>query len=216
MTLADHSLCPLCQSGEVSWFHRDSRRDYWRCEVCRLIHVPDRFHLSASDEKAHYDNHQNNPADAGYRRFLGRLFAPLSRHLAPRSRGLDFGCGPGPALALMFAEQGDRVELYDAYYAPDTSVLAGSYDFVTATEVVEHLRHPGAVLMQLWDLLRCGGVLGVMTSQLADGRDFSSWHYKNDPTHIAFFSRWTFLWLGKRWGVDPVFEGDDVVLFRKP
>ena len=47
------------------------------------------------------DNDSNNdPSDPDYRKFLSRLSNALLPHLKIRSQGLDFGAGPGPALAL--------------------------------------------------------------------------------------------------------------------
>ncbi|MGB2360319.1 MAG: methyltransferase, partial [Porticoccaceae bacterium] len=62
--------------------------------------------MSSAAEKAIYDQHQNSPDDLQYRRFLSRLTEPLLERLGPCSRGLDFGCGPGPTLSVMMAEQG--------------------------------------------------------------------------------------------------------------
>ena len=207
--------CPLCGLSGCVPFARDSNRVYLRCGQCRLIFVPPSGRLSPAEEKSHYDLHENDPEDAGYRRFLGRLFRPLQERLAPCSFGLDFGSGPGPTLSVMFEEAGHRMNIHDKFYAPDTRVLEQEYDFITATEVVEHLAAPGAVLDQLWALLRPGGWLGIMTKLARDAAAFSGWHYKNDPTHIAFFSRDTFAWLGRHWGAVPEFIGDDVILFRK-
>jgi hypothetical protein len=207
--------CPLCQQEKVQFFLADAKRDYWRCQNCCLIYVPKSFHLHPRDEKNHYDLHQNNPNDQGYRRFLGRLFEPLVKRLAPTASGLDFGCGPGPTLSVMFAEKGHSVRLYDLYYARDMQALNQYYDFITATEVVEHLSAPGDVLNQVWSLINPGGYLGVMTKLALDKEAFRRWHYKNDPTHISFFSVATFNWLGQQWGAVPEFIGDDVILFRK-
>src|SRR5690606_3632388 len=136
-------------------------------------------------EKAHYDLHQNSPHDPGYRGYLGRLFQPMVKRLAPTASGLDFGCGPGRTLSVMFEESGSRVRLYDPYYARDEQALARSYDFVTATEVVEHFSAAGEELDRLWSLLKPGGCLGIMTKLALDKAAFSRWHYKNDPTHIS-------------------------------
>jgi len=176
--------------------------------------VPCTHHLSPERERAHYDSHENSPDDPAYRRFLARLEAPLAERLGTAALGLDFGCGPGPTLSVMLEERGHRVALYDRYFAPDVSVLAERYDFITATEVVEHLANPGEVLDQLWLQLVPGGWLGLMTA-LLEGVDFSRWYYKNDPTHISFFARETFLWLGQRWGVAPKFFGSSVIFFQK-
>jgi 16S rRNA G1207 methylase RsmC len=37
---------------------------------------------------------------------------------------LDFGCGPGPTLSILLAEQGQQVDLYDPFYHDDPSVFA--------------------------------------------------------------------------------------------
>jgi len=207
--------CPLCASSAVAFYHSDERRDYIRCANCGLVFVPKPFHLAAQDEKANYDLHENNPEDQGYRMFLARLFDVLEPKLAPASSGLDFGCGPGPTLSLMFAERGHRMALYDIFYAPDRAVLEKRYAFITATEVVEHLSSPGEVLDELWRLLEPKGWLGIMTKLVRDREAFASWHYKNDPTHICFFSRQTFAQLGTKWQASMEFVGADVVLFQK-
>jgi hypothetical protein len=208
--------CRLCGARRPELFWQDRRRDYYRCAGCRLVFVPPWQYLAPDDEKAEYDRHRNHPGDAGYRRFLGRLFEPLRARLAPGSRGLDFGSGPGPTLSVMFAEAGYSMELYDPFYAPDRRVLQTAYDFITASEVVEHLHRPGQELDRLWALLQPGGLLGVMTKLVLDREAFSRWHYKNDMTHVSFFSRATFEWLAHRWRAEMDIIGADVVIFRRP
>lgn len=208
--------CPLCLSSELHFFNQDNLRDYLRCDCCLLVSVPKQFHLSQRDEKAQYDLHINSADDNGYRHFLSRLVDPLVVRLPPESQGLDFGCGPGPCLSVMLEEKSHRVALYDLYYANNPALLEGQYDFITATEVVEHLSQPLTELQQLWGLLKPGGYLGLMTKLVADEYKFSQWHYKNDPTHISFFSRQSFEYLGEQWGCSPEFIGADVIIFRKP
>ena len=220
MTETQNHTCPLCGHTSIVPYHRDTVRDYLNCRTCNLVFVPPTQHLSAVDEKACYDLHDNRPDDPGYRRFLDRLFTPLNERLAPNSRGLDFGCGPGPALAQMFAAAGHAVALYDPYYAPDDSVLSARYDFITLSEVAEHLAEPGKELDRLWNGLAAGGWLGVMTKRVRDQEAFKTWHYISDPTHIAFFSEATFQWLTGRWsamGIPAtlVITGNDVVLIEK-
>ncbi len=173
--------------------------------------MPPEFHLSFAAERTYYDLHENRPDDPGYHRFLNRLFAPLASRLPAGARGLDFGCGPGPALAAMFEAAGHDVALYDRHYAPDASVLAEAYDFITLTEVAEHLARPGAELDRLWQALRPGGWLAVMTKRIRDQAAFRTWHYITDPTHVAFFSEATFHWLATRWSARLEIVGADVV-----
>jgi hypothetical protein len=44
-------------------------------------------------------------------------------------------------------------------------------------------------LNRLFTLLKKGGVLAIMTQMITKETDFSTWYYKNDPTHICFFSQ---------------------------
>lgn len=207
--------CLLCEAPNADAFHHDNQRDYFRCQTCHLIFVPPEQHLSANAEKAEYDLHQNSPNDLGYRRFLSRLFIPMQVQLPPHSHGLDFGSGPGPTLSVMFREAGHTMAIFDPFYAPDNTVFDHQYDFITATEVVEHLRNPQMELNRLWDRLKPGGILGIMTKLALDVDAFARWHYKNDLTHICFYSRETFRWLAGQWGVEAIFVGKDVILFRK-
>ncbi len=212
--------CPLCHGPSVTAYHQDAKRDYLNCHDCNLVFVPHAQHLSAAQEKAYYDLHENQPDDLGYRRFLERLFIPLNQRLPARAQGLDFGCGPGPTLSLMFEEAGHSVALFDPYYAPDRSVLTEQYDFITMSEVVEHLAEPGPELDRLWSILRSGGWLGIMTKQVRDPDAFKTWHYITDPTHISYFSEATFHWMSGRWAAmrtpaTLVVAGNDVVLIAK-
>ena len=215
MTKPHEDACPLCGGARIDPYHRDKNRDYLSCRVCKLVFVPTALHLSAADEKACYDGHDNRPDDPRYRGFLDRLFTPLNLRLAANSSGLDFGCGPGPTLSVMFEEAGHRVALYDPYYAPDKSVLSATYDFITLSEVAEHLARPGEELDNLWASLAPGGWLGIMTKRVRDRAAFATWHYIADPTHVSFFSDATFRWLADRWSATLVVVGDDVVLFGR-
>lgn len=208
--------CPLCGQSGSEPYHSDNWRAYRVCGRCGFVFVPRAYHLDAAAERAEYDRHDNAPDDPGYRRFLRRLLVPLTEHVPPPAAGLDFGCGPGPALAAMLREAGYQVALYDPFYAPDTSVLAPGYDFVTATEVVEHLSRPGEELRRLVGLLRPGGWLGLMTKLVIDRERFAGWHYTRDPTHIGFFSQATLRWWAAREGLGLAFAGDDVILLQRP
>lgn len=207
--------CPICAGGAGRPYHRDSRRDYVHCQECALVFVPPEQHLSPAAERAVYRQHQNDPDDAGYRRFLARLFAPLHERLPADASGLDFGSGPGPTLSLIFEEAGHEMALYDPFYAPDRSVLEKRYDFITLSEVAEHLSRPGKELDDLWSLIKPNGWLGIMTKRVIDADAFAGWHYKEDPTHVCFFADKTFDFLASRWGAQATFIGKDVVLMQK-
>ena len=186
-----------------------------RCRVCSLVFVPSPYFISREEEKKRYDLHQNSPRDPGYLRFLSRLFVPLQQCLTPGSSGLDFGSGPEPVISRMFEDAGHSMTLFDQFYEPAAAVLEKQYDFIIAAEVVEHLRDPEMELERMWACLKPGGRLGIMTSSVIGQEAFPHWHYKNDPTHVCFFSRATLAWLAREWDAELVIPDEDVFLFRK-
>lgn len=208
--------CPLCGAQDTLFFHRDQNREYLRCVHCALVFVPPRQHISRANELAYYRQHENALDDPGYRRFLSRLADPMRARLAPQSLGLDFGCGPGPALAAMLMEAGHSMSLYDSFFYDEPAALQTHYDFITATEVVEHLHRPAEVLALLWERLRPGAYLGVMTKMVTNLEAFTRWHYIRDPTHVCFFSRETWIWWAGTQNARLEFIGTDVILLQKP
>jgi 2-polyprenyl-3-methyl-5-hydroxy-6-metoxy-1,4-benzoquinol methylase len=215
MAAPDVLVCPLCDHASVEIYSSDKQRDYYQCHHCRLVFVPPWQRLSREEEKAHYDLHENSPYDHYYRQFLSRLAEPLTSVLKPGMSGLDFGSGPGPTLSVMLEEAGFHMSIYDIFYADEPSVLQLVYDFITATEVVEHLSRPGDVLDHLWSRVKLGGWLGMMTKMVLNPSAFGRWHYKNDQTHICFYSREVFNYLGARWNASVQFFDNDVVLMQK-
>lgn len=214
-------LCPLCHNFETTLLLHDQaagfkRRD-WACPVCGLVFLEPSLRLGPEEEKARYDHHTNHPGEAGYLDFLRRLGDPLRRYLKPGSRGLDFGCGPGPAMEVVLGLSGAEVSRYDYFYYPDQSLLEKTYDFITATEVVEHLFDPQREFRLLSSLLRPGGgVLAIMTEILESETDFAGWWYRKDPTHVCFYRKETFEWIAGNLGLRCEFERKNIIFLVKP
>lgn len=207
--------CPLCLNHQTLPFHTDKQRDYLQCQVCDLVFVPKQQLLTAEEEKSQYDLHQNSPEDAGYRKFLSRLVDPLKERLTTTAKGLDFGCGPGPTISIMMSEAGISMVNYDPFYANHPELLERSYDFITSTEVFEHLHQPSEVIPLLINMLKPGGILGIMTKRWIDKEAFSRWHYKNDPTHVCFYSERTFEWIAAQWDLSvEIISADTLFLFK--
>jgi 2-polyprenyl-3-methyl-5-hydroxy-6-metoxy-1,4-benzoquinol methylase len=90
------------------------------------------------------------------------------------------------------------------------------YQAIVMTEVIEHLHHPNSILKSLWQLLEPGGVLAIMTQRVISPEKFKTWQYKNDPTHVCFYSNKAFEWLAKELDAKLVeFVGRDMVLLTK-
>lgn len=211
----------MCSSRKLRHFYEDTSQQYaatyYQCEKCRLIFASRRDLPEPKEEFERYETHENDPADKGYRDFLGQLMHPMNRLLEKGSKGLDFGSGPGPTLDIMFEERGHEMKIYDPFYADNPAVFEDSYDFITATEVAEHLFHPGKEFERLWRCLRSGGYLGIMTKIAPDDRDrFADWHYRLDITHVTFYTGDTFQWMADHWSASMDIQGSRVVIFQKP
>ena len=191
-------------------------RAYWRCETCEARFLDAGHWLDGAAERDHYLTHENDPDDPGYRRFLSKLTGPLLQALKPGLHGLDYGCGPGPALAAMLREAGHGVALYDPLFRPDTAVLARAYDFITCTEVIEHLHHPAEEFDNLDRMLRPGGWLGLMTCFQTDDDRFANWRYRKDPTHVVFYRAATLAKIAEQRGWTCLIPVKDAALMRKP
>lgn len=207
--------CPVCRSTSTARFAEPALEDYWICGRCEARFLDSARWLDRDAERAHYGLHQNDPSDAEYRRFLSRLLDKLLPRLAPGASGLDYGCGPGPALAAMLREAGHEVALYDPFFAPGKDVLDRSYDFVTCTETAEHFHDPAAEFARLAGLVRPGGWLAIMTCFQTDDARFAGWHYRKDPTHVVFYREETLRFIARRHGFTCVIPCKDVALLQK-
>jgi len=135
------------------------------------------------------------------------------------NRILDIGCGEGRTGAYL-KQIGKASEVHGVELMPEIaqrarvrldSVLCGnlesmelpfagaSFDAIIATEVLEHLIDPGALLRRLRPLLRPGGVMAVSTPNMRHIRVIyglmvrGDWRYEDsgplDRTHLRFFTR---------------------------
>lgn len=206
--------CPLCEHNKVVDYHQDKKRPYLQCTSCALVFVPESHHLTQALEKAEYDKHENDLNDQGYVNFLSRLINPMLEQISAKSSGLDMGCGPAPALAAQFEKLGHHMSVYDLYYFDDKSVLEDQYDFVTCTEVIEHIANPKRFIEHLLSLLKPNAPLGLMTKLVINPERFASWHYKNDPTHICFYSKDTFEFIAEQYKLNVEFVGQDVIIVK--
>ncbi|MDQ7785157.1 MAG: class I SAM-dependent methyltransferase [Desulfomonilaceae bacterium] len=211
-----HGRCIVCNALSPEPFAGVHGRRYKRCVTCQAVFLDPAQRVSPAEEYARYCLHRNDPADQRYRRFLSRLSKPLLERLPPRAKGLDYGCGPGPALACMLREAGHVVGLYDPYFFPDPGPLNDRYDFITCTETVEHFHRPDDEFARFDRMLRPGGTLAVMTCFLTDEDRFESWHYVRDATHVVFYRAETLRHIASGFGWTCEIPVKDVALLQKP
>ncbi len=208
--------CPVCRNATTQVFLSVDVKTYRKCGVCHATFLNCAAFVSKDVEHAHYQTHRNDVADRGYRQFLSRLADPLLQRLGSGQCGLDYGCGPGPALAAMMQEAGHSMQVFDPFFQPDPSVLATTYDFVTCTEVAEHFHNPADEFARFDGLLRPGGWLAIMTRFVPDDIDFAKWYYLKDPTHVVFYRAETFQKISDSFGWACEFPVGNVALMQKP
>lgn len=168
-----------------------------------------------STERKRYMLHENNPEDEDYKNFLKKLTTPLLKQLSPPKKGLDYGCGPGPAIPHILSREGYSVEKYDPFFHPDKTVLKKTYDFIVLSEVVEHFHFPRREFTRLNNLLRKNGWIAIMTCFQAEDDKFVNWYYRRDLTHVVFYKEKTFYHIAEQYGWKCEVPKKDVVLMHK-
>jgi hypothetical protein len=214
MECGSQHQCPLCSSPASSDELYAFGRRYLSCLECGLVFMHPGFRLSATNEQARYELHQNSPTDIGYCQHLRRAITPLVS-LVASGVGLDFGCGPHPTASALLREMGYTVTDYDPFFAPDEGALQRAYDFVLCTEVAEHLYSPSVEFERLYQLLKPGAWLALMTKLLEPGQSLATWWYVKDPTHVSLYSRGTLDWIQRKWSWRLHSPADDVFLFQR-
>ena len=208
-------ICILCRFNDTLSFQTIDNKTYWSCMFCECKHLDTSCFLSPEMEKQRYLEHNNDLKNKAYRAFLSKLSEPLKEKIPLGSHGLDFGCGTGPALADMLAQDGYEVSLYDPFFYPDKNVLSKQYDFVTCTETAEHFHNPRKEFDRLDGLLKPGAWLGIMTSFLTEDDEFENWYYRRDPTHVTFYSEKTFQVIASQRNWKCEIKSKNIVLLQK-
>lgn len=186
--------CQLCNAA-ARRFETPRSGAYYHCSVCDFIFASRELLLPPAEERDCYEEHNNSIDNEGYvKRFERFIDAAVLPYAKQKSEALDYGCGPGPVLQLLLQRRGFAVDIFDPYFAPD--IPSGkSYDLVTCTEVLEHAYEPHRMWKHLLSLLNPGGHIAIMTVFHLGCENFANWWYKNELTHVCFYSLRTFAWL---------------------
>ncbi|MEL6288934.1 MAG: class I SAM-dependent methyltransferase [Pseudomonadota bacterium] len=207
--------CPLCDGPTRLVDGVPPPRRYRRCAVCDLISLDPTQRPTPAEEKAEYDLHENDPEDPRYRKWLSRLVDPMLEGVTAPHRALDYGSGPGPAIAPMLTERGHQAVNYDPFFAPDRTVLDARYDLIFCSETAEHFFDSAAEFERLFAMLEPGGKLGVMTQLHMPDTDFATWRYRLQPSHVVFYSPETIAWIAQAHGVTLDLRAPDVAIFSE-
>jgi SAM-dependent methyltransferase len=209
----DTRICPLCRNKSYP-LYEGSGKIYFSCAVCGGIFVPQEFHLPIEKEKKRYMEHNNDVRDPSYRKFVSPVVDFVLRHFsAGKHEGLDFGSGTGPVITAMLEEKGYKISLYDPFFHPKRENLLRKYDFIIASEVIEHFKNPAYEFRLLADILKNPGALVCMTDVYDPRGVFAEWYYKNDPTHIFFYSKKTMEYIRNAYGFRFIIRGGRLTVF---
>ncbi len=200
-----------------------------------LLYSEDYYNGRGSDTKLNYVGEVENPSRT-VRRYEWRGVLDRVRDLTPlpeRATWLDYGCGTGGLVDYLCArnidargfEQGWCRDLLEKNDVPnierdDFAQYAGTFDVVSAIEVIEHTADPVAELRAIRPLLKPGGLLFMTTGNAQPFHDrITKWRYVNPDVHISYFEPATLATALQAAGFAPAFPGfgpgwEDMIRFK--
>jgi len=206
--------CPLCLNTSLNEFDNLEGIIYLQCVNCKSVFKHFENFPSLKAEKERYLLHNNDIASKGYQAFVQPIVQGILKSKPNSAVGLDFGAGTGPVIAEMLRGKGYNISLYDPFFHPEVAVLNITYDFIICCEVIEHFHAPNNEFALLRKLLKPGGSLFCMTHLLPEKESFRNWYYKNDPTHVIFYSAENIQWIKSNFNFSEVKIEDRLIVFE--
>ena len=212
--------CTLCSAPSAGapgtpWATAPDGKEYFQCGICDLVWLHPRHWPSPDEERGRYLEHRNDSADSAYLEYLSRLAEPVCALISPPARGIDYGCGPAEGMRTLLAPRGYEVDSYDPLFYPRPDLEPAAYDFLLCNEAAEHFFRPAEEFRRMDSIVDKGGVLAFSSGLVINKERFLGWNYRQDPTHVIFFSEKCVRWIGARFGWDVLEIKNPRFLFQK-
>jgi len=180
--------CRLCQSRDISWYHRDYRNNnIYKCGNCGVQFMNPQYDDRYLEQYyAAYTQEEPKWDEALY--YGHSFYLSLIEQYISKGKLLDFGAGKG-ILVKAAHDRGWNAMGYDVdcqamnqvgeklgikMFCGDFNKIdfePKSFDVVTLHQVLEHLKSPRAYLETITSILRDGGILFLACPNI---RSFSS------------------------------------------
>ncbi|WP_108868604.1 class I SAM-dependent methyltransferase [Aquimarina aquimarini] len=207
--------CSLCAS-ETKLFSEVQGRAYFECLQCKGILLHPAHFLTPEEEKQRYQLHQNDVNDLSFQKYALPIVNRIQKDYTQSHKGLDFGSGSGPVISHLLKQKNYTITEYDPFFYNHVNALEKKYDYIVCCEVIEHFYTPYKEFDLLHSLLLPNGTLYCKTKVYDPRTDFDSWWYKNDPTHVFFYTMDTIHWIKKRFNFKSIEIADnDLIVFTK-
>lgn len=208
--------CSLCLTIAEN-FCVYEEKEYFECPECKAVFLAAAYQPTQLEELERYQLHENDVHDLDYQNFVRPLVEEIQADFTTQSEGLDFGCGPGPVATKLLRDKDYKLKVYDPYFFDIVENLDFKYDFIICCEVMEHFHQPRAEFERLFNLLNARGKLYAKTSLIDEEikLDFCNWGYKNDPTHVFFYTIETLRWITNHFRFANLSIRNDFFVFEK-
>ena len=130
-----------------------------------------------------------------------------------KDKGLDFGAGTGPVITKLLTDYSYDIKPYDPYFHNYPEYLKEKYDYIVCCEVIEHFHQPYHEFDKLKKMLNEKGRLYCKTELLRGDVNFDKWYYKNDFTHVSFYTEESFYWIKKEFNFRDVTIKNRLIIF---
>jgi len=163
-------ICPLCHSPGEQFYSEQ----FQKCNECESIFRIPNFWITSEKEKARYQEHNNNIQDRRYQDFVSPIVKQVLKNHVTKELWLDFWAGTGPVISHLLEQQWYILKLYDPFFHPNVHCLGNNYNYIVSCEVIEHFHKPYEEFQRLYNLLKPGWVLYIMTHLYTENINFKN------------------------------------------